>query len=135
MKEEVKNAIEEYQCSGCVSGPGVDCFEDSDTLSCKKHCAGTILSGIGKIFLGLPKGFHRLGPDNKMPIWIYEDVKDFEYSKFNIAVWKHKTKKGHIFVRGLMPRINQSFLQIFLAGDFDSIKALEITEKDIKEMD
>ncbi len=136
MKESIKKVVEKYQCCGCVCGSNIDCFEKSDTLSCEKHCAGTrIYPMVGKVFLGLPTGFNRLGLQEKMPIWMYEDVKDFKYDKFNIPAWKHKTKEGHIFVRGLSPRINNAFLQIFLKGDFSSIKALEITTKDMKEMD
>ncbi len=137
MKDEIRDAIKKYQCCGCVCGTAIDhCFEKSNTLACDRHCAGTRILGLGKIFLGMPKGFSRLGLDDRMSIWIYQDVKNFKYDKFNIPVWKHKNKEGHIFVRGFMPRMNTGFLQVFLAGDFNSIPApTEITEDDMKEMD
>ena len=129
-----KELIEEYQCPGCVCGSDVTCgkYKKSDTLACGGHCAGTTVSGIGRIFLGMPKGFNRLGPDKDLTIWIYDNIKDFTYDKFNIPVWKYKNSNGHIFVRGIMPRLNQAFLQIFKSGNFINIDAYEVTDEFLK---
>lgn len=141
MKKEFEAAIKDYQCPGCISGPYPDCFEQQDgSIGCGKHRAGTMaLPGIGKLFLGLPKGFCRLGQQRDMQPYIFESLeqqhKQWEYDCFNIPVWKYKNEKGHILVRGYMPRVNTGFLHIILKGDIDEINCLEITEKDIAEMD
>ena len=137
MEEIIKNAIEEYQCPGCVCGSDIECFQPGDSLACSKHCAGTIVSYIGSIFLGMPKGFCRLGLDSKLQINIYTTIKssEFPYNKWNVPVWKYLNKTGHTFARGISPRINQTFLHIFLEDCRDSIDCLEITQDDINKMD
>jgi hypothetical protein len=148
MKDNIKEAIEEYQCSGCVSGSNVSCFEKDDlngTAACGKHTAGTMIMGIGRIFLGMPKGFNRLGhphenPKANLKIEIFETRKDgweepTGYQKWNIPVWKYKNEAGHTFVRGLAPRNNRPFLHIFLEDCMDSFDCLEITQEDVDGMD
>lgn len=140
MKEEIKKAIEEYQCPGCVCGMDITCFEAStDSVGCGKHVAGTMISNIGSIFLGMPRGFNRLGPrleNEQMPIFIFEELKDgWDYGKFNVPTWKHKDKFGNVLIRGMCPRVNFTFIHIFLEDCMDKIDCLEITEKDISEMD
>ena len=135
----MKEMIEEYQCPGCVCGSDIECGKyklDEGSNNCAGHCIGTTISGgIGKILLGFSKGFNRVGFDTNLKPWFYKDVQDFSYDKFNIPVRKYKNEKGHILVKGLMPRLNQTFLQVFKSGDIDKIKALEITEEDINSMD
>ena len=139
MENKIKDAIGEYQCSGCVCGYNVECFEPNENggSGCGKHLAGTMISNIGKIFLGLPKGFHRLGHHETLIPNIYNtfESSEWKYSKFNIPVWKHLNKNGHTLVRGIMPRLNQTFIHIFLENCIDKIDCLEITLEDIKEMD
>jgi hypothetical protein len=97
----------------------------------------------GLIFLGMPKGFNRLGSmqgqKEYLKISIFENwehcKKEFEYDKFNIPCWKYRNSKGYIFVRGLSPRINLPFLHIILEDCLDKIDCLEITEKDLADMD
>jgi hypothetical protein len=44
IKNNVKLAIETYQCSDCVNGEDVSCFgKHSDGLGCGKHKPGTAL--------------------------------------------------------------------------------------------
>ena len=46
-----EEAVQEYQCSGCVSGPFPDCYIPDGTPGCTKHYAGTIIMPIpGRIF-------------------------------------------------------------------------------------
>ena len=67
----------------------------------------------------MPKGFNRLG-EQKIKIEIYKTQKNQEiqwgYDKFNVPIWKHQNKKGHIFIRGYQPRLNEGFLHIILKG-------------------
>jgi hypothetical protein len=137
MKKE-KEAIEEYQCSGCVVGGDTSCYEPSENggVGCSKHHAGTF-SATGNFYLGLPKGFCRLGEFRKMKPNIFKtfESSSWDYDKWNIPAWKYRSENGHVLVRGLMPRINEPFLHIFLEDCMDKINCLEITQKDIDEMD
>lgn len=140
MEKKVKRAICEYQCSGCSKGHNLECFEENPVggVGCGGQSAGTYVAQIGNIFLGLPKGFNRLGHHERMVPTIFESFDKFEwgpYDKFNVAVWKHLTKEGHTLVRGLMPRRNEPFLHIFLENCINKIDCAEITEEEIVEMD
>jgi len=135
----LKEAVQEYQCPGCVDGIFPDCYEiEGDDLGCSNHCAGTMISNIGRIFLGMPKGFNRLGFCEKTVIYIFKsfnDLKSWNYNKFNIPVWKYLDKHGNTLIRGLSPRVNLSFIHIFLGNELNNIDCLEITQKDIEDMD
>lgn len=139
MKTKSKSAIENYQCSGCVSGSDISCFKKCKTggIGCGNHMSGTMISSIGKVFLGLTKGFDRLGYDEKLIPHIYESFNkcDWSYCKFNIPVWKYLNENGHTLVRGLMPRLNQTFIHIYLEDCRDKIDCLEITQQDCDDMD
>jgi hypothetical protein len=148
MKDNIKEAIEEYQCPGCVSGCDISCFkkdEINESAACGKHTAGTMSFGTGAFFLGMPKGFNRLGhphenPDANLGIAIYETREDgwqepTGYKKWNIPVWKYLNEKGHTFVRGLSPRTNRPFLHVYLEDCMDQIDCLEITQEDVDYMD
>jgi len=135
MKKEFEAAIKDYQCPGCILGPYPDCFEKSDGgIGCTMA-----MPHIGKFFLGLPRGFCRLGQQRGMKIYIFESLeqqqKQWEYDCFNVPVWKYKNEKGHILIRGFMPRMNTGFLHIIIKGDISKVACLEIKDKDIKEMD
>jgi len=138
MKKEIKKMIEIYQCPGCVCGSDISCYEKSDGLECEKHVAGTRMSNVGRFFLGMPKGFCRLGACENTKISIFENFEDkpgWDYDKFNIPVWKHLDKYGNTLIRGLCPRTNYPFLHIFMGNCLDKIDCLEITQKDIDGMD
>lgn len=139
INEKVKHAIEEYQCSGCLFGYDTTCFGNNSIagIGCGKHRAATMIGGIGKIYIGMPKGFNRLGAfENKQP-YIFENIEsaDWEYDMWNIPVWKYLSKEGHTFVRGIMPRRNEPFIHIYLEDCLDKINCLEILQKDIDYMD
>ncbi|MFA5207516.1 MAG: hypothetical protein WC428_02550 [Candidatus Paceibacterota bacterium] len=138
MEDNIKKAIEEYQCSGCITGMNTECFEAANSgCGCGKHYAGTmILPGIGKIFLGMPKGFNRLGEIKDMKPFIFEDLKNWgEYNKYNVPVWKYLDKNGNTIVRGLQPRLNAPFIHIILKNCINEINCELITDTDINEMD
>lgn len=143
MDKKVSVAIERYQCSGCISGSDVSCFKENEAggIGCGEHFSGTMISGIGKVFLGLPKGFNRLGHFDNMKPTIFKSFKDFresgwgEYDNFNRPVWKHLDKNGNTLVRGLMPRRNEPFLHIFLENCISQIHCVEISKDEIDEMD
>lgn len=136
--EKKLSFVEEYQCPGCVVGMDSSCFEPDleNGVGCANHVCGTIFSGIGHVFLGMPKGFNRRGFQDDLKINIFEKFSDgWGYTKFNVPVWRHLNKHGHTLVRGISPRINAPFLQIFLEDCMSEIDCLEITKDDINGMD
>lgn len=139
MENNAKNAIENYQCSGCVYGSDISCFTSNENggVGCGKHHAGTMVIGIGQIFLGMPKGFDRLGFDNAMKPNIYKSFEECEwkFNKFNIPVWKYLNEEGHTLVRGICPRRSYPFIHIYLENCIDKIDCLELTKEDIEGMD
>ena len=134
MKAELKNAIENYQCPGCILGSNTSCFEKGYGDGCGKHHAGTYIGMIGKIFLGMPVGFNRLGiaEETELRIW---DGFDNNYDKFNVPVWKYLNKSGHTIVRGIQPRTNVPFIDVFLTDCMDNIDCITISDDDIQNMD
>lgn len=123
MTEETKKAIECYQCSGCMSGCDISCYkEDPHGNGCGGHRAGTFASS-GKIFLGMPTGFNRLGACDDTKIYICNNTTDDIgiFDKFNIPVWKYKDENGNILVRGLRPRTNVPFINIYLEDCMEDI--------------
>lgn len=141
---KVKEAVEEYQCPGCNLGSDISCYKNKDgkgsggDFSCSKHAAGTMGAGMGLLFLGLPRGFNRLGPTGHEAKILYifrEFSQGWEYDKFNIPVWKYLDEHGNTLVRGLSPRTSQVWIHIYLENCIDKIDCLEITIKDLDEMD
>lgn len=132
MEKSIQKAIENYQCCGCVNS-GFTCFEENKNggIGCGKHRSGTH-TNYGKIFLGLPKGFNRLGPYADLVPTIFQTYED--YDKWNIPVWKHLNEEGHTIVRGIRPRLNMPFIDIFLEDCVSKIDCLEIKEEDIENM-
>jgi hypothetical protein len=137
MDEKLSFAIKEYQCSGCMSGYNLECFQQNDVqgVGCGKHYAGTGITHIGKIFLGLPRGFNRLGEQKDLKPIIFDTFDDKYYNMFNVPVWKHLDEHGNTLVRGMMPRRNEPFIHIYIGNHIDKINCLEITKQDIEEMD
>jgi hypothetical protein len=142
LQTKIISAIQEYQCSGCGSGCGVmndiECFKTNvKGIGCGKHSAGTIGFGTGSFFLGMPKGFNRLGGFTRLKPIIFDtfESSDWEYDKFNIPVWKYLSKDGHTFVKGFMPRRSEPFVHVFLENCIDKVNCLEITQNDIDNMD
>jgi len=137
MEHNIKFAIEEYQCPGCAVGYDLSCFEGMpfEGIGCSRHQPATRLSNAGLFFTGMPVGFNRLGVFENMNITIFKKYEDTVYDKLNIPVWKHLNKNNHTIVRGIKPRKNEPFLHIFLENCLYKIDCLEITSKDIEQMD
>lgn len=139
-KMKINKLVKKYQCMGCV-GDNEGCFKkDTLGIGCEKHCAGTRIIPLGKILLGITKGFTRYGICEKSQMVIFQDLKQqnqqYSYDKFNIPVWKH-LEDTTCFIRGLMPRVNEPFLHIIgdmTKEEFNSINCLEITKEDLEEM-
>lgn len=136
LDEKIKTAVERYQCAGCVCGSNTGCYEKNENSeACEKHVAGTIIAGVGIVFLGMPKGFNRLGECEHTRISIFKEWEDGRYDHLNVPVWKYKDEHGNVIIRSLSPRINKSCIHIFLTDCLAKIACHEITEKELSEMD
>lgn len=119
-----KQMVEEFQCPGCSAGLNTSsgCFEPDDaSLACANHSAGTYISGIGNVNLGLPRGFNRLGPIGKnlqrSNIRLFERMPNYDI--FNVLVWvqSHTVdegdhKRNYLLVRTYIPRTNVTFVDV-----------------------
>lgn len=136
MENIQKEAIERYQCSGCMNGGDISCYKPyGGGAGCGNHYAGTIISSIGKIFLGLPKGFCRLGQYADMKPRIYLKWEEDHYNMWNVPVWKHLDEYGNTLVRGMCPRTTWPFIDIHIGDVRGKIDCLEITQEQIDAMD
>lgn len=135
MDKNIKEAIERYQCPGCMVGGDIECYGRGLGLECGKHIPGTFMVGVGKLFLGMPKGFNRVGSQFDMKINIARKFENIHYDKWNIPVWKFKNEFNQVLVRGVSPRLNCCFLDIILEDCLEKINCLEIKQQDIDGMD
>lgn len=123
--------VRELQCPGCAYGPEPARCEKYTLKGeqpwgqfCAGHIASTFVSGIGRIALGLPKGFNRLGTgpgadEPKTVIRLYPDGKTPPWDKFNIAVWK-LLQQDFLYVRTYAPRTNRTFVDVAQGGALDA---------------
>lgn len=135
-----EEAVKNYQCPGCADGCYEQCFKKNQYgCGCIDHYPGTaIYPVVGKIFLGMPKGFNRIGSNDGTKIFIYETKEQFDkeigYNEYTVPVWKALDEHGNTLVRMYAPRLNSSHIHIFLGNYMDEIDAIDVTEK-MKEMD
>ena len=135
-----KEAIQIYQCPGCTNDPFPKCYKTEEAerqQGCSQHHAGTLLSDIGAIFLGLPTGFNRLGPCKNTKVYIFESFEKGwgEYNIFNVPVWQYLDEHGNTIVRGLSPRINNPWIHIYLGDMRSRISCIEISDEELENMD
>jgi hypothetical protein len=140
MDKQHAKAIQEYQCTGCFTGPFPHCYKKSEKgegIGCADHQPATIMGPAGLIFLGMPRGFCRLGGINaKLRLHIFPTFKEgWGYGIWNVPVWKYLSPAGHTMVRGLSPRNNFPFLHVYLEDCRDQINCLEVTQADVDYMD
>lgn len=132
-------AIETYQVPGAVGDFDPNNFEVQDgAYGWGDHVSGTMATGIGKFYLGMPKGFCRLGHIEDMDLLIFKDYEQyigFFNLPYNVPCWKYLDEHGNTLVRGLMPRINRPFICVVLGDIRDKLNCLEITKEDIDQMD
>lgn len=108
--------IEKFQCPGCVCGSNTKCgsFRLSEIpdggFTCASHVPGTSMFPGGKILLGLPKGFNKVG-DNKLEVWLYTKDKNFTFDHLNVPVWAMQ-ENGYTFIRVYSPRINKGIVVV-----------------------
>jgi hypothetical protein len=120
--------IKEFQCPGCVSGSDTKCGtfelesegkENDEFFFCSKHCPATYIGGIGKIALGLPKGFNREGFQQ---IRLYMQMPTDLWNHLNVPVWALE-QDGYLFVKTFCPRTCRIFIDIIKGGKTNEINA------------
>lgn len=141
--------VKEFQCPGCINGSdpetcpkyelGVDDKGGNPYFfACKNWRPSTFMGGVGRLCLGLPKGFLRTGMvefhDKPFTyLRLYENPTTMpEYDRFNIPVWAME-KDGHLFVRCFSPRNCWIFVDVIKDGKLEhaSYKEGELTYKAI----
>lgn len=138
MNEKVREAVENYQCTGCVNTP-FKCYDQSNFgKSCDRHVIGTRKPNIGKILLGMPKGFTHVGQNN-IEIEIFSSFEEFsktwKYDFLNFPVWKYLGQDGNTLVKGTKPRVNINFIHIFIGNCMDKIECQELTQDFLDSID
>lgn len=123
--------IEEHQCPGCFNGHSPEScrayepVHNEGSFRCKNWHPSTFMGRVGRIALGLPKGFCRTGiadfagkePPVYMRLYTSADKKN-SYDKFNVAVWAME-KNGYLYVRCYCPRVNWTFVDVIKGGKLD----------------
>jgi hypothetical protein len=123
--------IGEYQCSGCLLG-GPDAAKcpklqhiaiSDDCFQCSSHVSGTSILGVGRIALGLPKGFNRVGMrlDDPFHATVSTNIRLWDagarpsWNRTNVPAWAME-HEGALFVRTYLPRLNQSYVDVVDGG-------------------
>ena len=141
MKKQMSiiRAIKTYQVPGDIGNFDKDDYKTEDGgVGWKDHHPATYISGIGKIYLGMPKPFSRLGEFNDMTLHIFKDYEQyitFFKLPYNVPCWKFLDEYGNTLVRGLMPRINRPFICVVLGDCMDKINCVEISKEEAETMD
>jgi len=117
--------IKKFQCPGC----SLDCSNieikesGKEMFRCESHSAGTILGGVGKIYLGMPKGFDKVGAiknnlDEETTTNIrFHSEKDYSFfDKFNLPICAREVD-GYLFIRTFCWRINRSYIDVIKGGN------------------
>lgn len=150
LTDEERKMIEAFQCSGCTSGHDTYCcrckvkrFSNQyegifDSFYCENHSAGTLLSGTGKVALGLPKGFNKVGAlsnclnydkiSTNIRCYLSFPVKFYNY--LNIPVWARELD-GYLFVRTYCPRINVGYVDVIKGGELSNFKSKLFYDGDV----
>lgn len=124
--------IEEFQCPGCVCGSNTKCgnFRKEswgNGFRCVNHVPGTTLFPGGRIFLGMPKGFNKVGPryqegEATPPIVLFSSPEDMPmYDFLNVPVWGLE-QDGYLFLRVYSPRINFGMIHVCKDATLNDIK-------------
>lgn len=152
-----KEMVEKFLCIGCTCGGPTTCQKyNIERLSyggfhCSSHSAGTFFSSIGRIALGLPKGFNRYGGSvppshlkegnsesardkSPMLIRLFSKENKISWDKFNVPVWA-MVKDGYLFVRTDCPRINLVYVDVVKGGTLEMVPSAIDVSKFYDEMD
>ena len=122
-------------CTEIAERPGV---------GCTSHVAGTYMLSGGSMFLGLPKGFNRLGTANQDSFEIFDSMEQALSlypnlnTIFSVPVWIHIDEYGNTLTRWYSPRTNAGWTMVILGDHSDHPRfanTIRITEEQIDKMD
>ena len=129
VSSDVQEMISKFQCPGCTCGTApcnkCESYKPCGGLSweCENHSAGTMITHIGRIFLGLPRGFNHVGACEQglhkykiIRLWRVGTSPAWDY--LNIPVWAME-QDGYLFVRTYCPRLNHGFVDIIEGGSLE----------------
>lgn len=125
---KLKEMVEKFQCPGCVCGSDTSCGkyklgpgeEECGIGSCDGHIPGTLLYPGGKIMLGFPKGFNKVGEE--CPIQLHTKESSPEgWDELNVPVWGME-EDGFLFIRSYSPRVNRGRVLVFEGRKFKDKK-------------
>lgn len=156
-KQEKTDMVSKFLCPGCTCGNDPSsCHwfrlkEEADgDFACSGHSAGTFVSGIGRVALGLPKGFCRYGgavppshlEDDKsdrlnmklMHIRLYLSGETVGYNHLNVPVWA-MVEDGYLFVRAFSPRVNGTCVDVIKGGTLDLVPQAIDVSRFVNEID
>lgn len=139
--EAIEKMVNEFQCPGCVAGSDTQCGKyklDHRGESCESHSPGTRMLGSGAIYLGMPKGFNRVGAildEQTHNIRLFPKGSSVDvYDHLNVPVWAMEWE-GFLFVRCFVPRRNYSFVDVIEGGTLDMVPTATNVAEFIDEID
>lgn len=127
--------VDSILCPGCINGTDPETCSKFELLderigekphffACKNWRPSTFMGGVGRIAIGLPRGFNRTGmvEFGEKPftyIRLYEKPEDMpDYDKFNVPVWAME-HEGFLYVRCYSPRNNWLFVDVVKDGKLE----------------
>jgi hypothetical protein len=127
--------VGKFQCVGCVGG----CEPSSENVkeigggawACERHVPGTLLFPVGKVMLGLPKGFNRV---RHRLIRLWPGCGSPNWDDLNVPVWAME-KDCHLFVRTYSPRINVTWVDVVEGGTIGMTPSAIDVSKFVDEID
>ncbi len=139
MSMSVRQMVKQFQCAGCMSGSDTECgrYKPSNQghVACESHVPGTLAMPGGLIYLGMPKGFTKVGalpgalagaPSTNIRLWPTGTSPTWDY--LNLPVWAHQNEDGVTFVRTYLPRINQAFVDVIEEGPAVTTIAIDLSK-------
>lgn len=129
--------VDEFQCPGCIHGtdpqecPQYKLNVTQDTaksginhtwFACENWRPSTFMGGVGRICLGLEKGFNRSGRMDFEKVYpylrLFETDNRPDYDRFNVPVWAME-KNGYLYVRCFCPRNCWVFVDVIKDGKIE----------------
>ena len=124
--------IDEFQCPGCIHGTDPETCSQYKLIvtndanhtwfACENWRPSTFMGGVGRICLGLKKGFNRTGRLDFEKVYpylrLFEVENRPEYNRFNIPVWAIE-KDGYLYVRCFSPRSCWVFVDVIKDGKIE----------------
>ena len=121
-----EKSIEKFQCPGCTLGHNTRCGSyfglqlmnkgPNASFRCEAHRPGTFAMPGGRVYLGLPRGFSKVGPSpDSTELWLLPEGTRPKFDDLNIPVWAME-RDDHLFVKVAMPRTCRYLIYVIPKG-------------------